>query len=171
MFFLLELHHKVILEPAFCGPRLRDHITAKLYSEVEGKCSGKYGYIITIVNVLNYGTGRILPGRGMVEFDVEYHAIVFKPFKNEVLDATVGRVNKIGFFAEVGPLEIFVSNYLMPPSMKFNPDAATPCYQSDTQVIERGSHVRVKIVGIHFDATEIIASGTIREDYLGLASE
>ena len=31
--------------------------------------------------------------------------MVFRPFKGEVLDAVVETVNKMGFFAEVGPLK------------------------------------------------------------------
>jgi DNA-directed RNA polymerase II subunit RPB7 len=33
-------------------------------------------------------------------------AVVFRPFKGEVLDAVVTTVNKMGFFAEVGPLQV-----------------------------------------------------------------
>lgn len=53
---------------------------------------------------------------GTIEFDtgfanvnVVYNAICFRPFVNEVLDAAVSHVTELGFFAEVGPLEVFVS--------------------------------------------------------------
>lgn len=53
---------------------------------------------------------------GTIEFDtgfanvlVAYRAICFRPFVNEVLDAAVSHVTELGFFAEVGPLEVFVS--------------------------------------------------------------
>lgn len=53
---------------------------------------------------------------GTIEFDtgfsnvvVVYRAICFRPFVNEVLDAAVSHVTELGFFAEVGPLEVFVS--------------------------------------------------------------
>lgn len=51
---------------------------------------------------------------GSVEFRIKYRAIVLKPFKNEVVDAVVVTVNKMGFFAEVGPLNIFISNHVLP---------------------------------------------------------
>ena len=43
---------------------------------------------------------------GFVTFPLQYQAIVFRPFKGEVLDAIVTLVNKMGFFAEVGPLQV-----------------------------------------------------------------
>ena len=45
-------------------------------------------------------------GAGLVTFPIRYMAVVFRPFKGEVLDAVVTTVNKMGFFAEVGPLQV-----------------------------------------------------------------
>ena len=61
---------------------------------------------------------------------MKYQCIVFKPFKGEVLDAVVTSVSKLGFFCEAGPMQIFVSNYLIPEDTKFNADDE-PCFLSD----------------------------------------
>jgi hypothetical protein len=58
------------------------------------------------------GLGKINDGTGMVTFPVAYRAIVFRPFKGEVVDAVVTQVNKMGFMAEVGPLQVFVSKHV-----------------------------------------------------------
>ena len=67
----------------------------KLYADVEGTCSGRFGYIITVVALLNISKGKVLPGTGLAEFKVKYQAIVFKPYKGEVVDAVVTTVNKV----------------------------------------------------------------------------
>ena len=100
-----------------------DTVKQKLLNEVEGTCSGKYalkillidllvclfllkqlnfvwnnlryGFIIAITTIDTIGTGLIQPGRGYVIYPVEYKAIVFRPFKGEVLDAVVSQVNKV----------------------------------------------------------------------------
>lgn len=41
------------------------------------------------------GAGLIQPGQGFVVYPVKYKAIVFRPFKGEVLDAIVTQVNKV----------------------------------------------------------------------------
>ncbi|KAG8936411.1 DNA-directed RNA polymerase II subunit [Tulasnella sp. 418] len=140
----------------------------KLYSDVEGTCSGAHGYIIAVVKIIDHGAGMVLSGTGQAEFITRYSAIVFKPFKGEVVDGIVGEVNKMGFFAEVGPLTVFVSNHLIDPEMKFDPNSNPPSYASQDQIIERDTHVRLKIVGTRVDATEIFAIGTIKEDHLGV---
>jgi len=103
-------------------------LESKLYSDVEGTCSGQFGYIIAVVSILDIGKGMVLSGSGQAEFVTRYRAIVFKPFKGEVVDGVVNNVTKVcfqlvlfslcsggntsqmGFFADVGPLQVFVSH-------------------------------------------------------------
>jgi len=170
MFFAKELKHTINLHPSYFGPQTDVYLRNKLHSDVEGTCSGRLGYIIAVLGILEIGKGTIQPGTGMAEFIVQYRAIVYRPFKGETVDGVVGNVNKMGFFAEVGPLTVFVSSHLIPPDMKFDPNASPPCFvNSEEQIsIERNAKIRLKIVGTRVDATEIFAIGTIREDYLGL---
>ncbi|GKV02406.1 hypothetical protein SLEP1_g14843 [Rubroshorea leprosula] len=68
-------------------------------------------------------------------------------------------VNKMGFFAEAGPVQIFVSNHLIPDDMEFQygdiPNYAT----SDGLVkIQKDIEVRLKIIGTRVDATEIVCA-------------
>lgn len=53
------------------------------------------------------------------------------------MDASVTNVNKMGFFAEVGPLSIFVSSHLLPIDYKFQPDANPPEFVSPSDVRAR----------------------------------
>lgn len=71
------------------------YLETKLYSDVEGTCTGALGYIIAVVSILDIGKGLVLPGSGQAEFITRYRAIVFKPFKGEVLDSVVTNVNKV----------------------------------------------------------------------------
>lgn len=70
-------------------------LESKLYSDVEGTCSGQFGYIIAVVSILDIGKGMVLSGSGQAEFITKYRAIVFKPFKGEVVDGVVNNVNKV----------------------------------------------------------------------------
>lgn len=145
------------------------YLREKLLSDVEGTCTGQFGYIVCVLDSMNIdvGKGRIIPSTGMAEFEVKYRAVVWKPFKGEVVDAVVTTVNKMGFFADVGPLSVFVSTHLIPSDMKFNSSANPPAYVSPDENIEKGSRVRLKIVGTRTDVNEIYAIGSIKEDYLG----
>lgn len=51
--------------------------------------------MIAVTTIDNIGAGTIQPSRGFVVYPVKYKAIVFRPFKGEVLDAVVTQVNKV----------------------------------------------------------------------------
>lgn len=169
MFFLMTtLEHTIPLHPSYFTPSIRAYLKQQLYSRVEGTCSGRLGYIVAVVSMHDEILRGLVVG-GQAEFIVKYTAIVYKPFKNEVVDGVVASVNKMGIFADVGPLTCFISTHLIPPEFKFDPNSNPPCFNSpeDTQKIEKGTQIRLKIVGTRVDATEIFAIGTIKEDYLG----
>ncbi|GAB4822121.1 hypothetical protein N2152v2_009167 [Parachlorella kessleri] len=169
MFYLLTLEKELEIQPRFFGPRLREEIDRRLRQEVEGTCNGKYGFILCVMQSTDIGRGVIREGVGSASFNVHYNCIAFLPHKGEVLDTIVTSVNKMGFFAEAGPLQVFVSNHLIPEDFEFN-TAHEPCYiNSDgEQKIVPGSEVRLRIVGTRVDAHEIFAVGTIKDDWLGL---
>ena len=58
-------------------------------------------------------------------FPMRYMAVVFRPFKGEVLDAVVTTVNKMGFFAEVGPLQVCRRPYPTSPASPTSPTSPT----------------------------------------------
>uniref|UniRef100_A0A7S2Y2T3 DNA-directed RNA polymerase II subunit RPB7 n=1 Tax=Fibrocapsa japonica TaxID=94617 RepID=A0A7S2Y2T3_9STRA len=174
MFFLKELTRELLLPPAYLGPKIKETIRRRLIEEVEGTCLGKYGYVITVTEVKEEGmkTGVISNEFGEVIFHISYDAICFRPFKGEVLDANVTVVTELGFFAEVGPLQVFVSRHAMPQDLQEGFDAANEVWVSEDKEVElrQGCGVRLRIMGLSVDAADISAIGTIKDDYLGLIS-
>jgi DNA-directed RNA polymerase subunit E'/Rpb7 len=90
-----ELTHTILLHPSYFGPRMLQYLESKLYQDVEGTCSGQFGYIIAVVSILDIGKGMVVSGSGQAEFVTRYRAIVFKPFKGEVVDGVVKDVSKV----------------------------------------------------------------------------
>ena len=54
-------------------------------------------------------SGKVQDTTGEVIFKVKFKALVFKPFKGEILDGLVSEVNQDGIFIESGPLRSFIS--------------------------------------------------------------
>ena len=144
----------------------------RLIQKVEGSSLGKEGYVITVTSVRDEDIGQgVIEDSGNVNFVVNYVAILFCPYKNEVMDAVVTYVTHFGFYAEVGPLTVFVSRRAMPEDITtFNSETET--WISDDQEVEikAGCGVRLRIMGTTIDSTEINAVGTIKGDFLGLIS-
>lgn len=167
MFFLYNLERRVTLHPSYFGKNMHDLVTNRLLQDVEGTCAGNY-FIISIMDTFDVSEGRILPGSGVAEFTVGYRAVVWRPFKGETVDAQVTSVNPHGFFAQAGPLRLFVSSHLIPALVKYDPNATPPQFTDhEGFTIEPGTHVRIKIVGTRTEVGEMWAIGSINEDYLG----
>jgi DNA-directed RNA polymerase II subunit RPB7 len=160
MFFLKQLSRDLLLHPMHFGPKLHDIIRLRLIEEVEGTSMGKYGYVITVTEVRDedIGKGVIQDNSGFVCFNIRYRAILFRPFKNQVLDAVVTVVNQLGFFADVGPLQVFVSRHAMPTDLNNGYDHENNAWISDDREVEirKGCGVRLKIMGVSVDVTEIV---------------
>jgi len=72
----------------------RCHVSDSCAPQIEGTCSGRYGFIIAVTNVLSMGKGMIREGTGSASFNVRYMCLVFRPFRGEVIDCVVSSVNK-----------------------------------------------------------------------------
>lgn len=129
--------------------------------------------------------GKIDNDSGSVSVTVCYQALLFRPFKNEVMDAIVSVCNENGFFAKVGPLQIFVSRYVscddfaarllrvgdvtrgklavwqqnMPDDFKFDSqrgDAFVSREEEEEIEIRENCVVRLRIMGVQVEASEIV---------------
>lgn len=84
MFFLHELEHIVTLHPSFLGPRVNDYIERQLINDLEGTFNGKF-LIVCILSSMDISEGRVVPSTSQSEFVVHYKAVVWKPFKGEIV--------------------------------------------------------------------------------------
>lgn len=142
------------------------------------------------------GQGAIRDGgTGSATFALRYGCLVFRPSRGEVLDAVVASVSKVGFFADAGPMQVFVSNHLIPDEYEFSSSggggggggsaaggggaaaAATggggggePAFVAadEGSRIAPGAEVRLRVVGTRMDANEIFCVATMKDDYLGV---
>lgn len=125
MFFLKELEKTIQLHPSYFGPLIRQHIHRELLLKEEGSSTGKFT-IVCILDTFDISDGLVIPGSGSAEYTVHYKAIVWRPYKNEVvrqsqasrlaillmlaqIDGVVTSVIRAGFFVDCGSLQTFVS--------------------------------------------------------------
>lgn len=88
------------------------------------------------------------------------------PKKDEVMDVVVKSVNKMGFFAEAGPLQVFVSNHLIPEDFEFD-TSHDPAYVTadGEQKIVPNCEIRLRIVGTRVDNAEIVSCCCLEREW------
>ncbi|CAI5942497.1 unnamed protein product [Closterium sp. NIES-64] len=132
-----------------------------VWRRCDGCIEGRHGFVVAVTTVESVGTGIVRDDTGYVTFPVRYQCVVFRPFKGEILEGVVTTVNKMGFFAEAGPVQIFVSNHLIPDDMSFTPGDINSYQTEDGTPKDPGGQgevqVHVKMVGTRVDASEIVS--------------
>eukprot|EP00091_Calanus_sinicus_P015613 TRINITY_DN34046_c0_g1_i1.p2 TRINITY_DN34046_c0_g1~~TRINITY_DN34046_c0_g1_i1.p2 ORF type:complete len:101 (-),score=20.80 TRINITY_DN34046_c0_g1_i1:300-602(-) len=94
MFYHISLDHEIMLYPRYFGPQLMDTVKQKLFTEVEGTCTGKYGFVIAVTTIDCVGAGLdpAWPGLCPVPGQVQGHRL--QALQGGVLDAVVTQVNR-----------------------------------------------------------------------------
>jgi len=168
MYFVISDKKSIAMRPCDLGPFFLQRLEARLRYDLEGSLSKNHdGTIVHIFRVTDRSKPRIQDGTGFAVVDVSFEAIVFRPFKNEVIDCVVSEVTRLGFFAFFGPMKVFVSKSCIPEDMAFQPDTNSISNSDNTQMISVDTEVRVRILGVRRDGANLFSIGTIDADYLG----
>lgn len=168
MFYLKKIRREIYLEPKHLGPNLQKHLKDVISRDSKGRCLGKLGYVITIVDIKDEDirAGKINYDDGSVNFSVFFTALLFRPFENQVLEVVVTATNENGLYAQIGPLVIFINRHNIPNDFEYK----DPYWRSsnDDMEIKENSLIRIRVIGIRFCPNNIEAIGTMEGTYLGL---
>ncbi|KAF7186960.1 DNA-directed RNA polymerase II subunit rpb7 [Pseudocercospora fuligena] len=166
MFFVANRTREVVLHPSFFDSAAEQKIIAKLYDDMQGNIEGTE-IVIQIIGVDQISEPVLVPGTGMAKYVLSYRAIIWRPFRGEVVDGLVTTVVSNGFFVEVGALTVFVSRSMIPSNLKYTVEGSTPSFTDNNDQIERGTQIRLRLKGIRGEIGSMFAVGSIAEDYLG----
>ena len=108
MFFVKDLEYLVRLHPSYFNAEARAVVENKVYADVEGTNTGTM-LIVAVISIDDVSDPKIQPGTGYALYTVAYRAIVWRPFRGEVVDGLVSSVLANGFLCDVGGLAVFVS--------------------------------------------------------------
>lgn len=168
MYFVVSDRKAITMRPCDLGPFFHQRLEAKLRMDLEGSLSKSHdGTIVYIFKITDRSKPRVQDGSGCVVVEVGFDAIVFRPFKNEVIDCVVSEVTRLGFFAYFGPMKVFVSKSCVPEDMEFQAETNSLANADGTQALRVDSEVRVRVLGVRRDGTQLFSIGTIDGDYLG----
>lgn len=178
MFFEVEMRRMVVVEPRELGDAVHTKraMIRRLLTDVDAeRCNEEHGYFVAVTTLDDVSEGKVRTSTGAVVFWVSFKCIVFKPIRNEVIDAEVTDVMHGGFWAACGPARIFIQRRQMDgfefregPSMEYNKWADTGGIP-----VAPKSLVRLRVVGVRWDPKErtIMTIGSLNGNHLGPVQE
>jgi DNA-directed RNA polymerase II subunit RPB7 len=171
MFYKKWMKRTIRLHPQSFGRKMSEVLHKTLEMEVRGVSLGKAGYCVCVLQVRpGDGGGKIQEGTGMAIFQLHFEAVMFRPFKNEIMDVKVLNCVHLGFFGYAGPVKVFVSRHQMPQDMQDGYNAMDEAWLSEDKEVEikENCGVRLKIISCTLENQQWTCVGTIAEEYLGL---
>lgn len=170
VFFKKTLTHTTQIHPEKLGPNLKAEIKKKCIEEVQGIRYGDIGLIVVVLAIEDsqISRGVIDHLTGTVSYEVIFDAIVFCPFRNQVMDTVVSDCNINGFFAMAGPFTLYVSSLQIPEDYTYVSEKEAWVSSETTIEIKKGSSVRLKIMGTNAVHRTISGIGTINQPFLGV---
>ena len=67
----------------------------RLYPDSPPLLACRYGFIVAVTKVIEIGRGKLSDsGDGLANFPIRYSAVIFKPFRGEVMDCVVTQVGE-----------------------------------------------------------------------------
>lgn len=168
MYFIVEDKRSVSLRPCDLGPFFEERLNLALRAQLEGSASKQHdGLIVHLLGVRSFSKPRVQDGTGNVVVEAVFRSIVFRPFRNEVIDCVVDQVNRTGFYGYFGPMRVFISRGSMPDDLVYDEQSACFTSKDGSSRVMNGSEVRARIIGVKRDGNNLYAVGSIDGDYLG----
>ncbi|HUY00845.1 MAG TPA: DNA-directed RNA polymerase [Candidatus Deferrimicrobium sp.] len=165
MFKIITVRDIVRIPPSRFAPRenLRDVALDIVRKEYEDKITGDLGYIITVIEVIDIGTGKLIPGDGAAFHNITFKILVFKPDLHEVVEGEVVEVVDFGVFIRLGPLDgLCHVSQVTDDFITYNAKNASLLGKESGKTLEANDRVRARIVAVS------IGTGGSRSGKLGL---
>ncbi|KAF8854453.1 RNA polymerase III subunit Rpc25 [Acephala macrosclerotiorum] len=114
------------------GQAIEDNINAKYANKV----IQKIGLCICLYDLLSASEGLIGHGTGLININVEFRLVVFRPFKHEVMTGRISSATTSGLRIRT-PFydEIFVPAAKLPEGSSFNHEEQLYTWQTDGQTL------------------------------------
>ena len=105
MFNLYTLKGRVEIPPFLFGQEKEISARIILSEDYEGIITRDYGFIIAVVDVLEVGSGIIIPSNSNTFHSVTFTILSFKPTIQEVIEGDIVEIVDFGSFVRIGPLD------------------------------------------------------------------
>ncbi|CAI5757909.1 unnamed protein product [Candida verbasci] len=102
MFILSEIEDLVRIPPNTFNIPIQHAITDELHKKYSNKIINNLGLVVSIWDISDIKDGLLKPGDGGSYVGVTFRAIVFKPFRGEVLTGWVTECNPMGIKIRLG---------------------------------------------------------------------
>ncbi|MDD4983747.1 MAG: DNA-directed RNA polymerase [Candidatus ainarchaeum sp.] len=105
MFYIVDMEKVVRIPASKFGSELKEIVKDVLNDEIEGKIDERYGVVICVVDILDFGEAKVPLGDSAAYITVKYKTLVFSPEIGAIYETNVKDVVEFGVFLGLGPFD------------------------------------------------------------------
>lgn len=148
------IHTTVMLHPYQMDNKIYINLKKNLENKVTKKCFSKYGYIVKVIEIIDYKDGRIEAENteSSALFDLEFSCRICSPLRNTQIVCEIDRVNKLLITAKNGPILVVITNDRLNSNVFFKDNNNNIRYKKDGQskMLEPQDFIKVTLQTIQF---------------------
>ncbi|MBU4547763.1 MAG: DNA-directed RNA polymerase, partial [Euryarchaeota archaeon] len=107
------------------------------------------GLMVSVKDIEDLGTGRVIMGDGAAYHDLKFNAIFFKPELHEIIEGEVIEIAEFGAFVRMGPMDGLVHvSQVTDDYINYDAKRGALLGKESKKSLEEGNKVRARIVAL-----------------------
>ena len=149
MYLVSKIEDTVRIPPSRFGDPLENVAVEILNESYVGKIDKKLGLMVTVNEIEELGTGKVIMGDGAAYHDVLFTALFFKPELHEIVEGEVIEITEFGAFIRIGPMDGLVHvSQVTDDYINYDGKRGALIGKESKKSLEEGNKVRARIVAL-----------------------
>lgn len=149
MYLVSKIEDTVRIPPNKFSDPLEKVAIEILNESYVGKIDKKLGLMVTVKEIEEIGTGKVIMGDGAAYHDVLFTALFFKPELHEIVEGEVIEITEFGAFIRIGPMDGLVHvSQVTDDYINYEGKRGALIGKESKKSLEEGNKVRARIVAL-----------------------
>jgi len=149
LYLISKIEDTVRIPPSRFEDTLNDVAVEILNESYVGKIDKKLGLMVTVKEIEELGTGKVIMGDGAAYHDVLFTALFFKPELHEIVEGEVIEITEFGAFIRIGPMDGLVHvSQVTDDYINYDGKRGALIGKESKKSLEEGNKVRARIVAL-----------------------
>jgi DNA-directed RNA polymerase subunit E' len=149
LYLVSKIEDTVRIPPSKFGDPLENVAVEILNESYVGKIDKKLGLMVTVKEIEELGTGKVIMGDGAAYHDVIFTALFFKPELHEIVEGEVIEITEFGAFIRIGPMDGLVHvSQVTDDYINYDGKRGALIGKESKKSLEEGNKVRARIVAL-----------------------
>lgn len=149
MYLVSKIEDTVRIPPSRFEDPLENVAVESLNESYVGTIDKKLGLMVTVNEIEELGTGKVIMGDGAAYHDVLFTALFFKPELHEIVEGEVIEITEFGAFIRIGPMDGLVHvSQVTDDYINYDGKRGALIGKESKKSLEEGDKVRARIVAL-----------------------